>query len=467
MSNQMVCQALVVGAGVGGCVTAKELCQRGLDTLLIDAGPLTPQNQLSLPMQTFWKNAGLTAALGRPNIFYAEGACVGGGSEINSGIIQRCPEALLEEWALRYHIDHFSPQILTPFYETAENLVHATLPSSLSPASLRLEQAATRLAWQGQVLKMAYQGEEKQSLSKVLLEPALHQGLKLLPHCQLQKIIFRGKRAIKAILAVQHDRQQIQKIEVSFDHLFLCTGAIQTPFLLLKHGVTQNIGRNLKMHPTIKALCQFPEPLHLANSLVPTYAITEFMPQMRIGGSVFTPSYFAMALAEDWQNRKHLLPHLFNCGIYYAMIKPEGCGRVFALPGFTDPIVRYSLTATDWKNLEIALYRLTQALFAAEAHSVIPSVLGHQGWSALPPGPAITLNRKTTSLMSIHLFSSCPMGENPKLSATNSFGQVHAYENLYINDASLLPDAPATNPQASIMAIALRNCEHFISIHGR
>jgi choline dehydrogenase-like flavoprotein len=34
---------------------------------------------------------------------------------------------------------------------------------------------------------------------------------------------------------------------------------------------------------------------------------------------------------------------------------------------------------------------------------------------------------------------------------------VHGTRNVWVNDASLLPDAPGVNPQASVMAIALRN----------
>ena len=65
-------------------------------------------------------------------------------------------------------------------------------------------------------------------------------------------------------------------------------------------------------------------------------------------------------------------------------------------------------------------------------------------------------------LMTIHLFSSCPIGENKKLCAANSFGKVYGESNLYINDSSMLPTAPSVNPQGTIMAIARRNVLNFI-----
>ena len=71
--------------------------------------------------------------------------------------------------------------------------------------------------------------------------------------------------------------------------------------------------------------------------------------------------------------------------------------------------------------------------------------------------------RKNCDLMSIHLFSSIRIGENLKYSACDSYGKMHDFKNLYIADASLIPEAPGVNPQATVMALALRNSEHFIS----
>jgi choline dehydrogenase-like flavoprotein len=55
------------------------------------------------------------------------------------------------------------------------------------------------------------------------------------------------------------------------------------------------------------------------------------------------------------------------------------------------------------------------------------------------------------------------MGEARDRTGTDSFGRVWGHENLRVNDASLLPDAPGVNPQAAIMTIAARNAEHFLA----
>jgi choline dehydrogenase-like flavoprotein len=73
-----------------------------------------------------------------------------------------------------------------------------------------------------------------------------------------------------------------------------------------------------------------------------------------------------------------------------------------------------------------------------------------------------TLPDGLASLMTVHLFSSCPMGEDRNKCATDSFGRVHGFKNLFVNDASLLCTAPGVNPQGSIMALARRNALHFL-----
>jgi choline dehydrogenase-like flavoprotein len=72
------------------------------------------------------------------------------------------------------------------------------------------------------------------------------------------------------------------------------------------------------------------------------------------------------------------------------------------------------------------------------------------------------LPAKRTNLMTIHLFSSCPLGENRSLCVADSFGRVHGVSDLWIADGSLLPGPPGVNPQGSILAIARRNAFHFL-----
>lgn len=67
--------------------------------------------------------------------------------------------------------------------------------------------------------------------------------------------------------------------------------------------------------------------------------------------------------------------------------------------------------------------------------------------------------------MTVHLCSTVPLGEHPGRCGANSFGRVHGATNVWVNDASLLPTAPGVNPQATVMAFAIRNARHFVDTH--
>ena len=144
----------------------------------------------------------------------------------------------------------------------------------------------------------------------------------------------------------------------------------------------------------------------------------------------------------------------------------SGSGLVAALPGLAAPLVTYRLTPSDMSTLARGLMHLGEALLAAGATELYPSVAGAgiarsrgdllRWWDAV--GPA------TANLMTVHLTSSIRMGEAPGLTGTDSFGRVHGFTNLRVDDASLLPDAPGVNPQAGIVAIAARNAEHHLSL---
>src|SRR2546430_5046590 len=95
----------------------------------------------------------------------------------------------------------------------------------------------------------------------------------------------------------------------------------------------------------------------------------------------------------------------------YAMIIPEGAGTVRPLGRFGDPLVRYQVTLNDRRNLANGLRKLCEALLEGGAVALFPSVAGtsavrsHDDLRKLPEA----LPAGLASLMTIHLFSSCPM----------------------------------------------------------
>jgi choline dehydrogenase-like flavoprotein len=190
------------------------------------------------------------------------------------------------------------------------------------------------------------------------------------------------------------------------------------------------------------------------------------MPDIRLGGSVFQPGFFAMNLAEDWERRARFWASRRHVGIYYVMVRGQATGQINALPFANEPLVRYNPNLNDWQRLQQGLLYLTQILFAAGAKLIIPSIYGHAGWKNMDEVRAEfanPLHQTAVNLMTIHLFSSLAMGEVDEVCATDSFGRLRGFSNIWVADASLIPEAPGVNPQLTIMAQTLRTAEYFLN----
>lgn len=464
------CRVAVLGSGPGGAITAALLAERGMDVVLVEEGrhyQLESCRPFSLEeMMQKYRNGGLTPALGSPKVAYVEGSCVGGGSEVNSGLYHRTPPDMLQRWRDEYGLDADEAGLL-PHFEACEKDVSVGLsPGRLPEASLRLHRGAQKLGWSSQEVPrwFAYDGESggvptgsRQSMTRTFIRRFEDAGGLLLTGCRAGRIVREDGR-----FRVQM-RGGSAAGEVMAENVFVSCGAVGTPALLQRSGIRGAIGRNLQMHPTVKIVAEFDEEVNSEGMGVPVHQVKEFAPDFSFGCSISSPPYLALALLDHPAELPRLAESWKRMAIYYAMIVPHGRGSVRSLPGFRDPLVRFGLAGEDLHTLATAMKRLSELLFAAGAVRLFPGVAG---MGALNDPRDIArlpnvLPADRANLMTIHLFSSCPMGENPARCATDSFGRVRDVPGLHIADGSLLPTAPGVNPQGSIMAFARRNALAF------
>ena len=60
----------------------------------------------------------------------------------------------------------------------------------------------------------------------------------------------------------------------------------------------------------------------------------------------------------------------------------------------------------------------------------------------------------------IHEHGTLRMGDDPKRSVVNSFGQSHEVKNLFMLDGAIFPTATEKNPTLTILAIAMRGSDY-------
>jgi choline dehydrogenase-like flavoprotein len=466
----------VIGSGPGGSMTACLLAEHGRDVVLIEEGPdlaldsCTPFSREEMVQK--YRNGGLTVALGRTKVPYVEGRCVGGGSEINSGLHHRTPLEILNRWRTDFQVENLTATDLVPHFEAVEReLSLSLLPGPAQPASLRLHEGATSLGWSSVEVPrwFSYHKEAgpagagiKQSMTQTLVPRARKAGARLLPQTRVRRLRRRGQSwHIELEETASNSKRRLVLVA---DKVFLACGTIHTPALLQRSGLASLAGRTLHMHPTVKVIAQFADEVNAPGMGVPVHQVKEFAPRFSFGCSISAPPHLALAMLDHPEHAAFARTNWRRFAIYYAMIG-GGHGSVRSLPFFRDPLVRYRLAQHDLTDLAEGLRQLCRCLFAAGAQALFPSIGGSQPLHQMADIDNLptVLPAKQTNMMTIHLFSSCPLGEDRRKCVADSFGRVHGESNLWIADGSLLPGPPGVNPQGSILAVTRRNALHFLN----
>jgi len=390
-----------------------------------------------------YREGGITVALGRNKIAYVEGRCVGGGSEINSGLYHRTPPEILERWRREFEVDGLTDADLRPHFEACERDVSVNAWRGPAPAaSLKLHEGAARLGWNSLAVPrwFAYDNAssasgQRQSMTQTYVPRALQAGCDLRTGTRVKRLRWLGKAwSVEGVDATG------RAVRVQAENVFVCGGAVQSPALLLRSGLTANIGLNLQLHPTVKIIAEFAEPVNFAGMGVPVHQVKEFAPQLSFGCSISSQGFLGVGMLDHPRDLCGLLARWSHAAAYYAMIAPTGTGTVRPLPGFDSPLVRFRITPADCRTLADGLRKLARLLFEAGAVRQFPGLRGgpclrsQRDLDRLPE----SLPAALASLMTIHLFSSCPMGENRGVCGVNSFGALPGGKNLFVNDASLL-----------------------------
>jgi len=473
------CQDLVIGSGPGGALTAALLAEAGRDVLILEEGrclPLESCEPFSIAeILQKYRSGGLNPAFGRPKIALAEGCCAGGGSEINAALYHRTPEEMLALWSKRYEVRDLGPAEMEPHFRFCEEALSVCLtPGETPAASRKLAEGAAWLGWRAMEVPRCFRYDggagpdgsplgTRQSMTKTFLPRAISAGARLVT--ETRAVTLDHQHGRWNVTLARKDGAAGPAAAIA-DSVFVCGGATETPALLRRSGITRHIGDSLALHPTVKVVARFREEVNHEYLGVPVHQVREFAPQMTLGCSVSSLPYLMLGTADYPGHRERIRAEWRQMAVYYAMIAGPSSGTVRnAGPGeWPNALVRYRLSPADLRALGLGLRRLCRLLFAAGAVELYPSISGlpplrsEDDLSRLPE----ELPADRTSLMSVHLFSSCPMGENRALCAADSFGRVHGVPNLFLHDASLLCTAPGVNSQGSIMALARRNTLHYL-----
>ncbi len=473
--NSYNCKYLVIGTGAGGSVAGALLAEGGHDVIFLEEGGHYPAesytSKVSEMTSRLYRNQGVFPFLGKPTMAFAEGCCVGGSTVINGGLLWRTPPWVLNEWRNDHGLEGYGQKDLEKHFETVESDLHVVrheLDETENLDSLKLHKAAEQLNWKSVMVPRAVKDCDnknlcpigcpsgaKQSTLETYLPRAMKNGARIFSRCRAIKIIHSGGKARKVIARIIGNNSK--HIEISFDHLVLAGGAVQTPHLLYRSGISSLAGRDLQFHMNLKVVARFKDRLDAEQGTMFTVQVQEFEREgLLIMASNIKPHYVAMTLSHYGNDViNSVLENYQNLGIFVAMIRPKSRARVISLVG-DQPMVSYRFDPDDFSSIKTALRRTATLLFEGGAVELYMPIAGIGEVSSL-----YELDRKIERLkpgeleiITVHIMASCPMGPDSAASVVNPDGMVWKAKNILVTDASMLPSNIGESPQGTIMAFA-------------
>lgn len=475
---------VVVGSGAGGGAAARALALAGHSVVVLEDGPpFSPTAASPIAhesMVRLYRQKGQFAALGRTAIPILQGRCVGGTTTINSAIIWRLPEIVLQRW----HRDHgltdgLPAAALERAYALIEREMHvqAVLPEveSGSDRLMRAGAMATQLAHQTiQRSERGCQGSSrclhgcphnaKQSTAVNFLRVAAQHGTAIVAHAEVRRIHVAGGRAVAVSGRVGGDGpRRGQRFRVAARRAVVVTASvIQTPNLLRRSGIARDseaLGEHFMAHPGTSVMALYRQPVRMWNGAAQGYEVTGLRDSLgiKLESINVPPEVVAGRLPGAGQRLRAYLERINHVAAWAVAVRmdAEGSVRPSLLMGDS---VRYTPTERDIWRMREGMKRTAELHFLAGAEEVLSGIHGMPerltGPEQLHWYDEASLDPRCYQIVATHLFGTCRAGVDPRTSVVDPRLQVHGVPGLYVMDASVFPSNTGVNPQHSIMAVA-------------
>ncbi len=483
---------IIVGSGAGGGTVASRLiplAQAGARIAILEAGPHFDKSyftQREIEMLDIFKDRGAwTVADG--SITVSTGSAVGGSTLMYTGVTFRLPDEVCEEWK----VDGITPQDLNPRFDRLIDEVHA-----IEPDEAIFENDNNRLFREGceklglPVEKLLINIKEceqmgfcnlgcakghKQGTTEVQLPQAQKAGIELIPNCTVDRI-SKGKisATVKAApMGTKPGSLSPGNYEFSAKKIILSGGTAGTPAILMRSGFQKElpaIGKYITLHPALVVCGIYPAKIKNYKGFPKIYFTQAFSKTHH--HYLETAFYYPFIQTKHtglWgQDLKYVMNRYNNMMDILILAHDEALPEnKIVLDKNTEPQLNYKLTGRNIESLCHAQAQCARIFFAAGCEEAVAPAGKKPLFKKNEVddkyleefiSPKYFLPNKTP-VASAHLQGGCRMGRDGKTSVTDSWGQVHGHDWLYVADASLFPKSSHVNPYLTIMALADRVAE--------
>jgi choline dehydrogenase-like flavoprotein len=474
---------VVIGSGAGGAVAAYELARKGLDVLILEAGPYVPSSEFSEDfndsLERLYEDFG-----GQTNkegdLLLLQGRCVGGSTVVNGCVSFRTPDFILDEWGRDFGLTNLSPAAMAPWFDRVEEKLHIkdNGEHEIANHSRLVRDGARKLGWSVKPFKRnirdcALTGhclsgcktDRKQSMLVTYLPWAMAHGARLHADTRVTRILENGGRAVGVEAeVVGRDGVKLADIHVDANTVVLAAGAVQSPLLLLKSGLgnrSGQVGKNFACHPSMFVSAKYPHEVYPWRGALLGVYVDEFLHPDK-GGFVLEAGGLGaveMTMLNEPGTGKPFIQFMeearYKSGIV-TLIHDHNVGEIRWEKG--RKVVDYQVSDKDFPAMLAALKASARIHFAAGATEVyVPSVekLVIRNEDEIDAVLARLENKpQRLRLVSYHPQGTLRMGADPARSVVAPHGETHDVKGLYVTDASLLPTSIIVNPQVTVFALA-------------
>ena len=476
------CDVVVIGSGAGGSTIAAELAEAGFEVIVLEEGSYYGTRDFTADttamVRQLYRDGGATMAIGSPPVLYQEGRAVGGSTVINGGMSWRTPDKILARWEREAGIPNIGRE-LEPLFERVERRIHVAPmdADAIGNDNLLLKKGADAKGWNviGNLRNQVHcigsnrcafgcPTGAKQSALVTYVPRSLHYGARIYADVRVDTISRQGKRAtgvLGRVVGTPH------RIAVRAKLVVAACGAIHTPALLHRSGFrtpSGQLGHNLSMHPNVKVVAIFDEPVTSWKGAHQAFQVREFQDQGLVFASVnIPPAILAMSFPHRGAPLGELMDNYDRMITAGMLCEDTATGRVRTIDG--KPQAFYQLAKADAANLLRGVSLLSELLFAAGAKRILLPF--HGAGDLLTADDARRLLSATIpsggwEVVTVHMMGTARMGRDRARAVADPFGMVHDADRLLVADASLFPTPIGVNPMETIMALATRAAGHVI-----
>jgi choline dehydrogenase-like flavoprotein len=480
-------EIVVVGSGAGGGVVASAFARTGRSVIVVEAGSSHDERtftQRELSMSQLYLDGGLTSTrdLG---IAILAGATVGGGTTVNWCTALRLSDRIASEWSERSGIAPLAAE-LDEHYAGIERRLEIRRANVHNPNNRVILDGAKALGLHAEEsprnasadcgdgcgycgFGCAY-GKKHSTLATFLRDLAPNGGA-LYANAAALRIDRTGSRAFGVTVRQADAAGKVRTFSVAADLVVVCAGALRTPGLLARSGISHPLlGKRLFLHPVAAAIVEFDRPIEpwrgpmqTANSDAFNYRRGNYGVKIEVAPA--HPGLAALSL--PWVNREQhssAMERIRNAASLIALARDRDPGSIdLDAEGY----IHYRLSAFDGENLLDGLVGMLDLGFAAGAVRATtlhtkPLEIERAAWTPAYRdefakrlrAAGVAPNRQV--LFSAHQMGTAAMGAHRERSVVDPSGRVWGYENLLVADGSIFPQASGANPMLTIMAMASR-----------